>query len=166
MENTIFYNASGLKENDNNSLSTTRDLYKLAKYAYNLPNFKQIIGTEFYVVKGTKDDLIVEKTVRNTNYMMGEYNGAEYFYPYSLGGKTGNISEAGRCLISFAKKGKLELVAITLGVPNQHSNYHLDDHKKLFEYGFSEYSDNITIDIGSEYKSVEIGKQIKNKLYK
>ena len=161
MENTIFYNASGLKENDNNSLSTTRDLYKLAKYAYTLPYFKQIIGTEFYVVKGTKDDLIAEKTVRNTNYMMGEYNGAEYFYPYSLGGKTGNLSEAGRCLISFAKKGELELVAVTLGVPNEHGNYHLADHRKLYEYGFSEYSDNITIDIGSEYKSVGIGKQIK-----
>lgn len=160
LENTIFYNASGLKENDNNSLSTTRDLYKLAKYAYTLPHFKEIIGTEFYTVKGTKGDFVAEKTVRNTNYMMGEYNGAEYFYPYSLGGKTGNLSEAGRCLISFAKKGKLELIAVTLGVPNEHSNYHLEDHRKLFEYGFSKYSENICIDLGAEYRSVDVGAKI------
>jgi D-alanyl-D-alanine carboxypeptidase len=104
----------------------------LAKYAYGLPFFKEIIATEFYTIIGNKEDLSVEKTVRNTNYMMGEYNGAEYYYPYSLGGKTGNTGEAGRCLISFAKKGELELVAITLGVPNEHSNYHLNDHRKLF----------------------------------
>lgn len=161
MKNTVFYNASGLKENGNNSLSTTDDLYKLAKYAYDLPYFKQIIGTELYTIIGNKDDLVIEKTVRNTNYMMGEYNGAEYYYPYSLGGKTGNLGDAGRCLISFAKKGNLELVAITLGVPKEHSNYHLTDHTKLFEYGFIEFSKNITIDIGTEYRSLEVGEKIK-----
>ena len=161
MENTIFYNASGLEENGKNSLSTEQDLYKLAKYAYKLPYFKQIIGTEFYTVSGYNEEDVKEKTVRNTNYMMGEYNGAEYYYQYSLGGKTGSMSAAGRCLISFAKKGDLEVVAITLGVPGNTSGYHLTDHRKLFEYVFEKYSKNITIDIGTEYKSVNVGEKIK-----
>ena len=58
----------------------------LAKYVINLPYFKKIIGTEFYTVTGNKGEAVDSNTVRNTNYMMGEYNGAEYFYPYSLGG--------------------------------------------------------------------------------
>lgn len=160
MENTTFYNASGLKEGENNSLSTEQDLYKLAKYAFDLPYFKEIIGTEYYKVNGINEDVVNEKTVRNTNYMMGEYNGAEYYYQYSLGGKTGNTSDAGRCLISYAKKGDLEVVAITLGVPNEHSNYHLTDHKKLFEYVFEKFSKNITIDIGPKYKSIDVGEKI------
>jgi len=160
MNNTIFYDASGLGDSINNNLSTEQDLYKLAKYAFNLPYFKEIIKTEFYEITGTKDNIVVTNTVRNTNYMMGEYNGAEYYYQYSLGGKTGNTSNAGRCLISFAKKGDLEIVAITLGVPNQHSNYHLTDHQKLFDYAFQEFSDNITVDIGTLYKAVGIGEKI------
>ena len=160
MNDTIFYDASGLGDGVYNNLSTEQDLYKLAKYAYNLPYFKEIIKTEFYEITGTKDEIIVKNTVRNTNYMMGEYNGAEYYYQYSLGGKTGNTNNAGRCLMSFAKKGDLDIVAITLGVPNQHSNYHLTDHKKLFDYAFEEFSDNITIDIRSLYKSVGIGEKI------
>lgn len=161
MENTIFYNASGLEENGKNTVSTEQDLYKLAKYAYKLPYFKQIIGTEFYTVSGYKKEAVKEKTVQNTNYMMGEYNGAEHYYQYSLGGKTGSLNAAGRCLISFAKKGNFEVVAITLGVPGNTSSYHLTDHKKLFEYVFEKNTKNIAIDLGEEYKSVNVGEKIK-----
>ena len=160
MENTTFYSASGLSKDGMNNISTEQDLYKLAKYAYDLPYFRQIIGTEFYVVTGSKDESVDTNTVQNTNYMMGEYNGAEYYYIYSLGGKTGNTSGAGRCLISYAQKGDLELVAITLGVPNEHSNYHLTDHKKLLEYVFDTYTENITVDLGTEYRSVGIGEKL------
>ena len=160
MENTVYYNASGLDTDGNHNMSTEQDLYKLAKYAYDLPYFRKIIGTEFYDVVGNKGSSVDKNTVQNTNYLMGEYNGAEYYYIYSLGGKTGNTSGAGRCLISFAQKGDLELVAVTLGVPNQHSNYHLTDHKKLLEYVFDTYTDNITVDLGTEYKSVDIGEKL------
>lgn len=160
MMDTTFYSASGLEKDGMNNVSTEQDLYKLAKYAFDMPYFREIIGTEYYEITGTKDEMMDSDTVRNTNYMMGEYNGGEYYYLYSLGGKTGNTGGAGRCLISFASKGDLEVVAITLGVPNEHSNYHLTDHKKLFTYVFDEFSENITVDIGSEYKSVEIGEKI------
>ena len=161
MEHTVFYSASGLSDKyGNNNISTEQDLYKLAKYAYNLPYFRKIIATEFYDFIGTNGENVDDNTVQNTNYMMGEYNGAEYYYIYSQGGKTGNTEGAGRCLLSYAKKGDLELVAITLGVPNEHSNYHLTDHKKLLEYVFNTYSENITVDLGTEYKSVAISEKL------
>lgn len=160
MNDTVFYSASGLERDGMNNVSTEQDLYKLAKYAFDMPYFKEIIGTEYYEITGEKGEATDSDTVRNTNYMMGEYNGGEYYYLYSLGGKTGNTGGAGRCLISYASKGDLEVVAITLGVPHEHSNYHLTDHKKLFTYVFDEFTENVTVDIGSEYKSVEIGKKI------
>ena len=160
MNNTIFYNASGLESDGKYNLSTEQDLYLLAKYAYNLPHFKEIIKTEFYTLTGYKGESVNTSEVRNTNYMMGEFNGAEYYYQYSQGGKTGNLSVSGKCLISYAKKGDLELLAITLGVPYNQSDYNLTDHKKLFEYGFAEFSDNITVIIDTKYKSVDIGKKI------
>ena len=112
MNDTVFYSASGLTKDGNNNISTEQDLYKLAKYVLNLPYFKKIIGTEYYTVTGNKGEAVDSNTVRNTNYMMGEYNGAEYYYQYSLGGKTGNTSGAGRCLISYAKKGELEIAML------------------------------------------------------
>lgn len=160
MNDTTFYSASGLEENGMNNVSTEQDLYKMAKYAFDMPYFREIIGTEYYEITGTMDEMTDSDTVRNTNYMMGEYNGGEYYYLYSLGGKTGNTGGAGRCLISYASKGDLDVVAITLGVPNEHDNYHLTDHIKLFTYVFDEFTDNITVDIGSEYKSVGIGEKI------
>ena len=160
MTNTVYNSASGLERNGNNTYSTEQDLYLLAKYAFSMPLFKEIIGTEFYDIVGTKDGATSTRTVQNTNYLIGDYNGAEYYYIYSQGGKTGNLSIAGRCLISFAQKGSLNLVAITLGVPNEHDNYHLTDHIKLFEYIFAEFSENITIDIGAQYQSVGIGETL------
>ncbi|MBR2828249.1 MAG: Ig-like domain-containing protein, partial [Bacilli bacterium] len=102
--------------------------------------------------------------VRNTNYLIGEYSGGEYYNPYSIGGKTGNLMVAGRCLITISQKGDFEVLAITLGVPNEAGNdydYHLVDHNILFEYAFSSYTENITIDIGPLYRSVEKDKKIK-----
>ena len=92
--------------------------------------------------------------------MIGEYNGAEYYFPYSLGGKTGHSSGAGRCYISFAKKGDLLVAIVTQGVPHQHHYYHFADHRLLLDYVFQKYTENITVEIGSAYKSIGIGEKI------
>lgn len=160
MENTIFYSASGLEENGKNNVSTEQDLYKLAKYAFDLPYFQEIIGTEWYEIEGERDETEVAGYVQNTNYLMGEYNGAEFYYLYALDGKTGRTTAAGRCLITFAKKGDLEVVAITLGAPDTKDYYNMKDHQVLFDYVFEEYTENITIDIGATYRSLDIGKKI------
>ena len=160
MENTIYYSISGLAKDGKNNRSTEQDLYKLAKHAFNLPYFQQIVKTEYYEITGRKNGQVTKHYVQNTNSLIGEYNGAEYYFPYSLGGKTGHSSGAGRCYISFAKKGDLLVAIVTQGVPHQHHHYHFADHRLLLDYVFQKYTENITVEIGSAYKSVGIGEKI------
>ena len=160
MENTIYYSISGLAKDGKNNRSTEQDLYKLAKHAFNLPYFQQIVKTEFHEITGMNNGQVTKHYVQNTNSLIGEYNGAEYYFPYSLGGKTGHSSGAGRCYISFAKKGDLLVAIVTQGVPHQHHYYHFADHRLLLDYVFQKYTENITVEIGSAYKSVGIGDKI------
>lgn len=164
MTNTTFVDSYGIGTADANDISTEQDLYKLIKYVYKLPYFKKIISTEYIDIVGTKDEETDYETMRNTNYLMGEYSGGAYYYPYTIGGKTGSLGSAGKCLITIAVKGDLTVVAITLGVPGQSNStydYNLTDHIKLFDYLFNELTDNITVDIGPVFRSMEVGKQLK-----
>ena len=164
MNNTYYVDSYGIGTATEDNISTEQDLYKLIKYVYNLPYFKKIISTEYYIINGNKDGIIDEDLVRNTNYLIGEYSGGEYYYPYSIGGKTGTLDVAGKCLLTIAQKGDFEVVAITLGVPGEYLStydYHLRDHELLFDYIFNENTENITIDIGPEFRSLEIGKKLK-----
>ena len=159
MYNTLYVDSYGIGTATSDNYSTEEDQYILIKYLLNQRYFRQIISTEYYQTTGVKDGDYIYETVRNTNYLMGSYSGAEYYFPYSLGGKTGSLDVAGKCLITVASKGDTEVVAITLGVPNQYGDYNLTDNIKLLEYAFNDYTENITIDVGPEYRSVEIGKQ-------
>ena len=163
MYNTQYIDSYGIGTATEENESTEEDQYKLIKYLYNKAYFKQIISTEYYVIYGTKDDQVDEDGLRNTNYLIGQYSGGAYYNPYSIGGKTGSLDVAGKCLITVAQKGDLEVVAITLGVPGEarsSDDYNLTDHNKLFDYAFG-LTQNITIDLGPEYRSVEAGKMHK-----
>ena len=160
MYNTTYIDSYGIG-NELDNISTEQDQYILIKYLYNKPYFRQIISTEYHTIIGTKDELVDEDLVRNTNYLMGEYSGGEYYNPYSIGGKTGSLDVAGKCLVTIASKGNLLVTVITLGVPNEYGDYNLTDNNKLLDYAFNEHSQNITIDIGPEFRSVEKGKQLK-----
>ena len=164
LTNSYFIDAHGVGVIGDDNYSTEQDIYTLAKYDYYLPYFQQIISTEYYNITAVNGEETLTNTVRNTNYLMGEYSGAEYYNPYSIGGKTGNLDVAGKCLVTFAQKGDLLVVAITLGVQNEYGSnydYNFTDNNKLLDYAFSEHTENITIDVGPEYRSVEIGKQHK-----
>lgn len=164
MNNTLYIDSYGIGTATADNMSTEQDIYKLIKYIYRLPYFQKIISTEYYNITGKHGEQTNVSNVRNTNYLMGEYSGGAYYNPYSIGGKTGTLSVAGKCLVTIAKKGNLLVAAITLGVPNQYGSnydYNLTDNNKLLNYAFNEYTENITIDIGPEYRSVELGKQHK-----
>ena len=166
MNNTLYIDSYGIGTATADNMSTEEDQYKLIKYLYDKPYFRQIISTEYHEIIGQKDEMYDKHTIRNTNYLMGNYSGGAYYYPYSIGGKTGTLDVSGKCLTTIAKKNDLEVVAITLGVPNQYSSaydYNLTDNIKLLKYAFDELSQNITIDVGPLYRSLEIGKKLQIK---
>ena len=125
MKNTNFVTPSGL--DDDNHYSTAFDMALLMAEALKNPQFCDISASteekvEFVYPKGKVS------TYPNHNRLLK-------LYKYCTGGKTGFTKAAGRCLVSSAKKDGVTLVAVTLDAPDD-----WNDHKALYEYGFSLYT--------------------------
>lgn len=177
--NTHFANAHGY--HDNNHYTTAEDMAKIVSYALKNDTFRSICETKTYTVPATNKSN--ERKLVNTNRLILTKEESKYacYYEYALGGKTGYTGEAGRCLISWAKKGELELICCTFGAPassgedqryvdainlyNHGFNdfieteiiskedylFTITDEEKLFEYTFG-LKDNISIPINDEFK--------------
>lgn len=118
--NTNFVNSSGLP--DPNHYSTAHDLARIAVYGYKNPAFARIVGCRHEVVSrdGWQQDLY------NENKILRIYQGGN-------GVKTGYTIAAGRCLVSGAKRGNLQLIAVVLNSTDMWA-----DSTALLDFGFSQ----------------------------
>lgn len=123
MRNSVFNNPSGLDQEKGN-YSTAYDMAILTSYAMKNEDYKTITGTKNYKLK------------TNMNYYSWtNKNKLLFSYKNCTGGKTGFTQIAKRTLITTASKDNLNLVVVTLNDGND-----FDDHKNLFEQGFSDYT--------------------------
>ncbi|TRM12611.1 D-alanyl-D-alanine carboxypeptidase [Lentibacillus cibarius] len=120
MTNSSFANPHGLDAD--NHYSTAYDMALLMRYAMDNNVFRQVTQTKIY----KSDD---QKYVwRNKHKLLTSR------YQYTIGGKTGYTSTAGRTLVTAAKKEDMELIAVTL---NASADW--NDHIGMFEWGFDNY---------------------------
>jgi len=136
LENTFFYNPSGLDPENFNPVrptteinySTARDLAKLAKYLLNKKLIWQILSLPSYALYGP--ELI------NTNqFLNNEYNSDLGSWQNKiLGGKTGYTERAGGCLLLVVKapKDKGYLVNVVLGANGR--DYRFEEMKKMLNW--------------------------------
>lgn len=120
LDNTHFTNPSGLYNADH--YTTAIDLAHLAAYAMKDPEFAKIVGTKSVAI--TYNGIKNGRTLVNHNRLLRDYAGA-------LGVKTGFTKKSGRCLVSCAARDGVELVAVTLGDPDDWK-----DHAELLDSGF------------------------------
>ena len=125
MKNTNFVTPSGL--DDENHYSTAFDMALLMAEALKNPEFCRISSSTEEKVEFVYPEGKVS-TYPNHNRLLK-------LYKYCTGGKTGYTMAAGRCLVSSAQKDGVNLVAVTLNAPDD-----WNDHKALYEYGFSLYT--------------------------
>lgn len=118
MKDSSFKNPHGL--NDDEHYSTARDMARLSAYCMENEAFRTIVGTKSHTVE--------ELTYVNHNKLLWNYEGC-------IGVKTGYTMAAGRTLVSCAEKNGMRLICVTLGAPDD-----WNDHKKLYDEAFSEYS--------------------------
>ena len=118
MDDTHFVNPNGLDAPGH--YSTARDMAKLAAYAMNNPIFAQTVSTK--TVKAAN------RTLTNHNKLLWSLEGAE-------GVKTGYTKAAGRILVSSCSRQGRRLIAVTMNDRND-----WQDHKRLMEDGFTNYS--------------------------
>lgn len=140
MKNTSFANPSGLPQDGH--YSTAYDMALLASYAVKNTRFCEICSQKSMRVSYGNPSY--ERTFSNHNRLLDTVDGV-------FGIKTGFTKAAGRCLVSAAKRNNVTLVVVTLNAPDD-----WNDHKKLYEYGFSVTKEK-TVDFGDTIKVPVVG---------
>lgn len=139
--NTHYVNTHGL--HDPNHYTTAYDLAIITEAALANEEFTEIVRHEIHEVKS--EEYSGSRMLASTNYLIRQAY-PEYYYSKAMGVKTGYTSAAGRCLISTASNGNLELMAIILGAEDD--DYAADglryrsfvEAKELFEFGFQNFA--------------------------
>ncbi len=129
LTDTHFTNPYGLQED--NHYTTSHDLAVIMQYCLKNETFRKISGQASCAIPATNKS--EPRKYSSTNELL--IAGSRNYYPYLIAGKTGYTSKAGGCLVSVAYNNNLELISVILN-----SNDRFGDTKKLFNYGYSNFS--------------------------
>ncbi len=135
---TNFVNPNGIQ--NENHYSTAYDLALIGKYAINNVTIMDIVSKLSYDLPNTS---VYSDTIRHlsaTNLLLKKSRSG--YYEYATGLKTGYTDSADYCIIATAKKDNRDLIAVVLHSDNTTNadTSRESDCKKLFEYGFNNYS--------------------------
>ena len=122
MNNTIFYNASGLDTATIGNKSTAYDMALLTSYAMKNKVYREIVKTKKYTVKTNLKTYVWH----NKNKLLSE--------DYITGGKTGYTERAKRTLVSTASRDNMNLVVVTI---NDSDDW--NTHKSLYKEAYNTY---------------------------
>ncbi len=137
---THFNNAHGYS--DDNHYTTALDMAKIFSYCIKNETFTKIISTKSYIVDET-NKTNEKRYLSNTNRLILQKEDSIYarYYEYCIGGKTGYTDEAGRTLITFAKKDNKTVIVAVFGASSSGSvDVRYTDAINLFEYSFNNFS--------------------------
>ncbi|GAA4707467.1 hypothetical protein GCM10023228_10110 [Brevibacillus fulvus] len=124
VQDTHFTNAHGL--HDDNHYTTPYDMAKIAQYAMRNPIFREIVATKTLPWDGKE----WKTTIVNHNKLLWSYEG-------TTGIKNGFTDQAQNTLVTSAKRGESEFIAVTMKAPS--SNYAYKDVTKMLDYAFAHY---------------------------
>jgi len=139
MNDTHFTNPSGL--HDENHLTTAADMAKLVQYAMKNQSFRDIVSQESFTLPRT--DKRVEKEFKNTNFLLRR-DREDAYYSYATGVKTGDTTQAGKCLAASATKDGMNLICLIFRDMSIEGDKRWAEARALFEYGFQNFT---TLDI-------------------
>lgn len=106
LKNTHFTNPHGL--HDDNHYTTAYDLAVITAEAYKYEDFCDIVACKSKTIGGENSE---KRLLVNKNKILSLYEGAN-------GVKTGYTKRAGRCLVSGAKRNDVQMIAVTLNIPD------------------------------------------------
>lgn len=143
--NTHFTNPNGLHDPDH--YTCAYDLALIMATCIKNQNFIKVASTPAYV---RQPDEILNKEIpmRTTHQMLR--SDSVYYNENVVSGKTGWTPDSGRCLVTYAKKGNMDLISVTLNAqdPDQYI-----DTQTLLDYGFDNFKVYQTSDSDNEYST-------------
>lgn len=131
-KNSNFVNPHGY--HDPNHYTTAYDLALIASYAFDNYTFREIAKSPVHTLTKLNDPSTTIEFLHTVKLLQPD---SPYYYPYSLGGKTGFTTPAGRSLVAVAKKDGMELIGVVL---KSKSPEFFEDMNALFEYGFENFT--------------------------
>ena len=134
LENTHFANPHGLHNEEN--YTTAKDMAKIAFEAMKNPTFRSIV--ECAHIRLSPTNMSEERYYINTNNLVSRMRYPYYFYDKATGIKTGSTTEAGYCLVSSAKDGNKEVIAVVFKSDDISASH--TDSKNLLEHGLTDFS--------------------------
>lgn len=120
MNDTTFYNPTGLDDDVKGNISTSYDMALLTSSAIKNDTFKNIFKTKRYQCK-----------TNLKSYDWYNKNKALKMSKYVTGGKTGYTKKAHRTLITTGEDDNVKLVIVTLDFADDF-NFHVNKYKKIF----------------------------------
>ena len=118
MKDTEFHNPNGMDVEEEGNYSTAYDMALLMQYAMTLPQFREIVATQFYTSEWGS-------LWKNSNKLLSNFE-------FCTGGKTGFTNKAGETLVTAAQNGELEYIVVTLAVPDRWT-FHEQKYRKAME---------------------------------
>lgn len=138
-KNTNFTNPNGV--HDVNMHTTAYDLALMARYAMDIEEFRTIVSTPTFTLPSTNLYPKSDRVFQNSNHLI--HSTSQYYYQYATGIKTGYTNAAQNCLVSSAKVGDVEFIAVILGSTfgNTTNESKFVDAKNLLDFGFTYHYD-------------------------
>lgn len=122
---THFESPHGLDSSEH--FTTAYELALITDYALNIDTFRKIVGTHQCSIQINN----YSKSISNTNELLGKQN--------VYGVKTGFTNNAGRCLVTSAKKNNdIDIIVVVLGADTK--KIRTMDSSKLISYAFDNFS--------------------------
>lgn len=134
---TSFTNPHGLFSEDH--YSTAEDMARITQYAMKNDDFREIVSTKELEWKSEGWDT----QLRNHHQLLWDYEGA-------TGVKNGYVSEAGFTLVTSAKRGNRELIAVVMKADSAQRAY--EDSVQLLDFGFDKWKENV-LEKGERFQS-------------
>ena len=157
--NTHFVNPNGVHNKEH--VSTAYDLALMGRYAMQNPTFREIVKKTTYTLPATNKYDKTDRSFVTTNDLLRENHSSSkdnYYYPYTIGIKTGYTSDAGSCIVAGASKDNMEMIVVILGGESTSdglSQRYLDC-KTLFNYAFENYSSKVLHEENSVLKQIKV----------
>lgn len=130
---STFNNPHGL--NDDIHMTTAYDLAMILWEAIENDTYKEIASTVSHRIDNlTVADYDIDCT--HTHDMLKTES--PFYYPDAVCGKTGFTTPAGYCLATYAKRGEMDLICITLHATERNDSFR--DGIRLFDYAFDNFA--------------------------
>jgi serine-type D-Ala-D-Ala carboxypeptidase (penicillin-binding protein 5/6) len=137
-KDTHFTNPHGLF--DPQHYTTANDMAQLAAYAMKNPIFREIVGTKKYSWHG-----------KGWNTVLVNQNQLLWRYPGTTGLKNGFVNESLNTLVTSAKRGGSEFIAVALKAHGKEKAY--SDNTAMLDYAFAHYQTQPLVTKGKTFKT-------------